>query len=54
MNLMNLPPPFGPPTPAPPFMGAVGEREGEGEGKEGESEAESEVGSGSEGHGPTR
>ena len=37
MNVMNLPPPFGPVTPVPPGL-----LEGEGEG---ESEAESEIGS---------
>lgn len=36
MNLMNLPPPFGPPTPAPPLIA--------GEGGSGESDAESEIG----------
>lgn len=39
MNLMNLPPPFGPPTPAPPLMDT-------GEGGSGESDAESEIGDG--------
>ena len=42
MNMMNLPPPFGPPTPAPPLVG----------GEDGEvSEVESEVGSEGEGRG---
>lgn len=48
MNLMNLPPPFGPPTPAPPLIDT-----GEGE-REGESEAESELGGDSEGQVQTR
>lgn len=51
MNLMNLPPPFGPLTPAPPLMGGLGSGEGEEE-EEGGSEVESEVGSGNEGQGP--
>ena len=47
MNLMNLPPPFGPVTPAPPGLeGGLGGREEE----RGESEAESEVGSGEDSH----
>jgi U11/U12 small nuclear ribonucleoprotein SNRNP65 len=47
MNLMNLPPPFGPVTPAPPGLeGGLGGREEE----RGESEGESEVGSGEDSH----
>ena len=54
MNLMNLPPPFGPVTPAPPGL-EVGGRGGVGEGEEGESEAESEIGSdGGRDSGPER
>ena len=55
MNLMNLPPPFGPVTPAPPGLEVGGGGGGVGEGEEGESEAESEIGSdGGRDSGPER
>lgn len=47
MNLMNLPPPFGPPTPAPPDMIGPGRLGEPGEERE-EGDLESEIGSDSE------